>query len=114
MNSMKRQKDRTPEEPPGWKVPNMLVGKSFRKNEEAGPTWKHGSVVDVPGGEGKVQCRKEQYCRGTWDVRSTKQGKLDVVKQEMLRVNTDILGIPELKWMGMGGFDSDFNSATWS
>ena len=42
------------------------------------------------------------------------QGKLDVVKQEMLRVNTDILGIPELKWTGMGGFDSDFNSATWS
>ena len=69
--------------------------------------------MDEPGGGGKVRCRKGQYCTGTWDVRSTKQGKLDVVKQEMLRVNTDILGIPELKWTGMGGFGSEFNSATW-
>ena len=75
--------------------------------------WKHSSVVNVSGGEGKVWCCKDQYCRGTWDVRSTKKGKLDVVKQEMLRVNTDIFGIPELNWTGMGGFDSEFNSATW-
>ena len=51
----------------------------------------------------EVQCCKEQYCIGTWDVRSMNQGKLDVVKQEMARVN--ILGISELKWTGMGEFN---------
>ena len=59
----------------------------------------------VSGGESKV-C-KEQYCIGTWNVSSLNQGKLDVVKQEMARVNIDTLGISELKWMGMGEFDSD-------
>ena len=54
----------------------------------------------------KVQCCKEQYCIGTWNVRSMNQGKLEVVKQEMARVNTDILGISELKWTGMGEFNS--------
>ena len=66
-------------------------------------------VVDVSGGESKVQSCKEQYCLGTWNVRSMNQGKLDVVKQEVARVNIDILGISELKWMGMGEFNSDYH-----
>ena len=73
--------------------------KSSRKNEEAGLKQKCHSVVDVSGGEGKVQCSKEQYCSGTWNLRSMNQGKLDVVKQEMERVNIDILGTSELKWI---------------
>ena len=63
--------------------------------------------MDVSGGESKVQCCKEQYCIETRNVRSMNQGKLDMVKQEMARVNMDILGISELKWMRMGGFNSD-------
>ena len=59
-------------------------------------------------GEGsKVQCYKEQYCTGTRSVRSMNQGKLEVVKQEMARVNIGILGISKLKWTGMGEFNSD-------
>ena len=54
----------------------------------------------------KVQCCKEQYWIGTWNVRSVNQGKLKVIKQEMARVNIDILGISELKWTGMGEFNS--------
>ena len=61
----------------------------------------------MSGGESKVQRCKEQYCIGTWNVRSMSKSKLDVVKQEMARVNTDILGISELKWIGMGKFNSD-------
>ena len=63
--------------------------------------------MDVFGGESKVQCCKEQYCIGTWKVRSKNQGKLDLVKQEMARVNINLLGISELKWMGMGEFNPD-------
>ena len=63
--------------------------------------------MDVTGDGSKVQCCKEQYCIGTWNVRSMTQGKLEVVKQEMARVNIDILGISELKWTGMGEFNSD-------
>ena len=59
------------------------------------------------GGECKVQCCKEQYCIGPWNVRSMNQGKLEVVKQEMARVNDDILGIRELKGTGLGEFNSD-------
>ena len=55
----------------------------------------------------KVLCCKEQYCIGTWNVRSVYQGKLEVVKQEMARVNTNILGISELNWTVMGEFNSD-------
>ena len=55
----------------------------------------------------KVQCCKEQYCIGTWNVRSMNQGKLEVVKHEMARMNINILGISELKWTGMGEFNSD-------
>ena len=61
----------------------------------------------VSGGESKVQCCKEQYYIGTWNVRSMNQGKLDVVKQETARVSIDILEISELKWTGMGEFNSD-------
>ena len=61
----------------------------------------------MTGGRSKVQCCKEQYCIGTWNVRAMNQGKLEVVKQEMARVNIDILGISELKWTGMGEFNSD-------
>ena len=63
--------------------------------------------MDVTGDRNKVRCYKEQYCIGTWNVRSMNQGKLEVVKQEMARVNVDILGNRELKWTGMGEFNSD-------
>ena len=62
--------------------------------------------MDVSGGESKVRCCKE-HCVGTWNVKSMNQGKMDVVKKEMPRVNIHILGISELKWMGMGEFNSD-------
>ena len=65
--------------------------------------------MDVSGSESKIQCCKEQYCIGNWNVRSMYQGKLEVVKQEMARVKIDILGISELKWMRMGKFNSDDN-----
>ena len=63
--------------------------------------------MDVTGDRSKVQCCKEQYCIGTWNVRSMNQGKLEVVKQDMARVNVNILGISKLKWTGMGEFNSD-------
>ena len=63
--------------------------------------------MDVTGNGSKAQCCKEQYCIGTWNVRSMNQDKLEVVKQEMARVNIDILRINELKWTGMGIFNSD-------
>ena len=74
-----------------------------RKNEEMEPKQKY-PVVDVTGDGSKVWCCKEQYCVGTWNVRSTNQGKLEVVKQEMARVNIDILGSSKRKWTGMGEF----------
>ena len=61
----------------------------------------------MTGDESKVQCCKEQYCIGTWNVRSMKQGKLEVVKQETVRVNIDILGISELKWTGVVKLNSE-------
>ena len=64
-------------------------------------------VVDVTDHGSKVQCCKEQYCIGTWNVRSMNKGKLEVVKQKMTRVNINILGISELKWTRMGKFNSD-------
>jgi len=63
--------------------------------------------VDVTGDGRKVRCCKEQYCIGTWDARSKNQGKLEVVKKDTARVNINILGISELKWTGMGEFNSD-------
>ena len=83
-------------------VPRWLRCISSRKNEVAGPKQKQCSVLDMSGGESKVQCCKEQYCIGTLNVRSMNQGKLDMVKQEMARLYVDILGISELKMDGNG------------
>ena len=87
--------------------PMNSMKSNSRKKEETEPRQKQHPVVDVTGDGSKVQCCKEQYCIGTWNVRSMNQGKLEVVKQEMARVNIDILGISELKWTGMGEFNSD-------
>ena len=67
--------------------------------------WKQHPVVNVTGDGSKVLCCKEQYCIGTWNVRSMNQGKLEVVKQELARVNVVILGISQLKWTEMGEFN---------
>ena len=78
-----------------------------RKNEETEPKKEQCSVVDGTGDGSKVWCCKEQYCIGTWNVRSMNQGKLEVVKQEMARVNINIWRISELKWTTTGEFNSD-------
>ena len=67
---------------------------------------KQNPVVDVTSDRSKVRCYKEQYCIGTWNVSFMNQAKLEVDKQEMARVNIDSLGISELKWTGMGEFNS--------
>ena len=96
---------------PCQQVPTMLLEKSgennSRKNEETEPKQKQHPVVYVTDDRSKVWSCKEQYCIGTWNVRSMNQGKFEVVKEEMARVNIDILGISELKWTGMGEFNSD-------
>ena len=107
MNSMKRQKDRTLKRwtPQVYRCPYAIGDQwrnNSRKNEGTEPKQKQHPVVDVTGDGSKVQCCKEQYCIGTWNVRSMSQGKLEVVKQEMARMNIDILGIKELKWTAMG------------
>ena len=112
MNRMKRQKDRTlKDELPRSVVVQYATGDQWsnnsRKNEGMEPKQKQYPVVGVTGDRSKVQWYKEQYCIGTWNVRSMNQGKLEVVKQEMARVNVNILGISELKWTGMGEFNSD-------
>ena len=109
MNSMKRQKDRTRKD-----ELSRLVGAQYatgdqwrnnsRKNDEMEPKQKQHTVVDVTGDGSKVQCCKEKYCIGTWNIMSMNQGKLEVVKQEM---NIDTLGISVLKWTGKGKFNSD-------
>ena len=63
--------------------------------------------MGVTGDGSKVRCYKQQYCIGTWNVRSMNQGKLEVINQEMVSVNVNILGISKLKWTGMGEFNSD-------
>ena len=107
MNSMKSQNDRIlKEELPRSVGTQYATGDQWRnncrKNEGMEPKQKKNKkqnpVVDVTGDRSKIQCCKEQYCIGTWNVRSMHQGKLEVVKQEMARVNVDILGISELKW----------------
>ena len=110
MNSMKRQKDRTVKD----ELPR-LVGAQYgtghqwrnnsKKNEEMETKQKQHPVVDVTGDGSKFRCCKKQYC--IWNVRSMNQGKLEMVKQEMARVHVNILGIRELKWTGMGEFNSD-------
>ena len=112
MNSVKRQKDTTLKgELPGSKGARYATGEKWtnnsRKNEETEAKRKQCPAVDVTADGNKVQCYKEQYCIGTWNVRSMSQGKLDVVNQEMARLNIDILGTSELKWTGMGEFNSD-------
>ena len=112
MNSMKRQNDRIlKEELPRSVGAQYATGDRWRnnsrKNEGMEPKQKQYPVVDVTGDGSKVRCCKEQYCIGTWNVRSMIQGKLEVVKQEMARVNINILGISELKWTGMEEFNSD-------
>ena len=77
------------------------------KNEGMESKQKQYPVVDVTGDRSKVWSCKEQYCIGTWNVRSMNQGKLEVVKQEMTRENINILGISELRWTAMGEFNSD-------
>ena len=117
MNSMKRQKDRTlKDELPRSGGAQYATGDQWRnnstKNEGMEPKQKQHPVVGVTGDRSKVWSCKEQYCIGTWNVRSMNQGKLEVAKQEMARVNVDILGISELKWTGMGEFNSDDHSNT--
>ena len=102
MNSMKRQKDRTLKD----KLPRSVSAQyatgdqwrnNSRKNEGMEPKQQQYPVVDVTGDRSKVRRCKEQYCIGTWNVKSMNQGKLEVVKQEMARVNVNNLGISELK-----------------
>ena len=111
MNSMKGQNDRIlKEELPRLVAAQYATGDQWRNNsrktEEMEPKQKH-PVLDVTGDGSKVRCCKEQYYIGTWNVRYMNQGKLEVVKQEMARVNVDILGISELRWTRMGEFNSD-------
>ena len=113
VNSMKRQKDRTlKDELPRSEVAQYATGEQWRnnskKNEWMEPKQKQHPAVDVTGDRSKVQyCYKEQYCIGTWNISSMNQSKLEVVKQKIARVNVNILGISELKWTGMGEFNSD-------
>ena len=112
MNSMKRQKDMTlKDELPRSVGTQYATGVEWRnnsrKNEGMKPKQKAYPGVDVTGDRSKVRCCKEQYCIGTWNVRFMNQGKLEVVKQEMTSMQVDILGISELKWTGMGEFNSD-------
>ena len=111
-NSMKRQKYRTRKgELPRSGGTQYTTGDQWRnnsgKNEGMEPKQKQYLVVDVTGDRSKVWCCKEEYCIRTWNVRFMNQGKLEVVKQEMVKMNVDILGISELKWTGMGALNSD-------
>ena len=106
MQSMKRQNDRIlKEELPRSVDVQYSTGDQWRndsrKNEGMEPKQNQYPVVDVTGDRSKVRCCKEQCCIGTWNVRSMNQGKLKVVKQEMARVNVNILGISELKGTGI-------------
>ena len=112
MNYMKRQNDRIlKDELPRSVGAQYATGDQWRNdsrnNEGMEPKQKQHQVLYVTGDRSKVQCSKEQYCIETWNVRSVNQGKLEVVKQEMARVNVNILGISELKWTGMCEFNSD-------
>ena len=107
MNNMKRQRDRTlNNELPRSVGAQYATGDQWRnnsrKNEETKPKQKQHPIVDVTGDGSKFWRCKEQHCLGTWN-----QGKLEVIKQEMARVNINMLEISELKWTGMGEFNSD-------
>ena len=112
MNSMKRQNDRIlkKELPRSVGIQHATEDQwrnNSRKNERMEPKQKQYPSLDLTGDRSKVRCCREKYCIGTWDVRSMNQGILEVVKQEMARVNVDILGVSKLKWTGMGEFNSD-------
>ena len=112
MNSIKRQiyrtlKDELPRSVGAQNATGDQWRNNSRKNEGVEPKQKQHPFVDGTGDRSKVQCCKEQYCLGTWNVRSLNQGKLEMVKQEMARVNIDMLGISELRWTMMGEFNSD-------
>ena len=112
MNSMKRQKERTlKDELPRLVGAQYATGDQWRnnsrKNEAMESKQKQHTVVNMTGDGSKLRCCKEQYCMGIWNVRSMNQGKWEVVKQEMARVNVNTLGINELKCTGMGEFNSD-------
>ena len=109
---MKRQKDRTlKDELPRSVSAQYATGDQWRNNsrmnEGMEPKQKQHPVVNETGDGSRVRRSKEQYCIVTWNVRSMNQGKLEVVKQGMIRVNIDILGISEIRWAGMGEFNSD-------
>ena len=110
MNSMKRQEDKTMnDELPRSATAQYATGDQIipERMKRSSQSKSNNPAVDVTGDGSKVQCCKEQYYIGTWNVRSMNQGKLEVVKQEMARVNVSILGISKLKWTGMGEFNSD-------
>ena len=112
MNSVKRQKGMTlKSELPRSVGAQYATGDQWRnnsrRNEETEPKQKQHLVADVTGDGSKVRCCKEQYCIETCNVRSMNQGKLEVVKQEMARVIINVLEISELKWTGIGEFNSD-------
>ena len=114
MNSMRRQKDKTlKDEFPRSVGAQNAAGDQWRnntrKNKKTEPKQKQHPDVDVTGDGSKVRCCKEQYCIETWNVRSMNQGKLEVVKQDMARLNVNILRISKLKWTGTGEFNSDDN-----
>ena len=111
MNSMKRQKDSTLKDELSRSVgAQYATGDQWRNNsrkrEEMEPKQKQHPVVEVTGDVSKVQCCQEQYCIGIWNVKAMNQGRLEMVKQEMARVNISILGISKLKWTGMSEFNS--------
>ena len=112
MNSMKKQKDRTlKDELPSSVGAQYATGdqqrNNPRKNEGMEPKQKQHPVVDVTDDRSKVRCCKEQYCIGTWKVRFMNQGKLEVVKKEMARMNGSILAISELRQTGKCECNSD-------
>ena len=86
---------------------HILLRNNSRKNEDMEPKRNQSPRVVVTDDWSKVQWCKEQYCIGTWNVRSMNQGKLEVVKQEMANMNINILGISELKWTEMGEFNPE-------
>ena len=117
MNSMKKLNDRIlREELPSLVGAQYATGDQWRNNsrktEGMEPKKKQYPAVDVTGDRSKIRCCKGQQCIGTWNVRSMNQGKLKVVKQEMARVNGDILGISKLRWTGVGEFNSDDQMST--
>ena len=98
--------------PPGWKVSDILQGKkgelliALERMKRLGQSGSDAQLW-MSGDENKIWCCKEQYFMGTWNIRSMNQGKLDTVKQDMVRININILGSSELRWMGMGKFNSN-------